>query len=723
MDTLPNHLSIEVERLQRGRHHDPFALLGRHPDGADAVVRALLPEAERAWLVEADTPLERLEGSDLFTWRGPARACPERYRLRLDLKGGGRVEVWDPYAFPPQIGDLDLHLFREGRHHHAWRFLGARPWRADGIDGVLFATWAPNAARVSVVGDFNRWDGRRHPLRSRGGSGVWELFIPGLGPGTLYKFELLNRQSGALQVKSDPYGRQFEFRPATAAVVAPDRAHAWNDGDWLARRARWDWLHAPVTIFEVHLGSWRRHDGRYLTYRELAAELVPYVADLGFTHIELLPVTEHPYDGSWGYQATGYFAPTSRHGSPDDFRHFVDACHAAGIGVFLDWVPGHFPRDAFALARFDGTPLYEHADPKRGEHRDWGTLIFDYGRNEVRNFLLASALFWLEEMHIDGLRVDAVASMLYLDYSRDPGDWTPNVHGGRENLEAVAFLRELNEVVHGNFPGALVMAEESTSWPQVSRPTDRGGLGFSMKWNMGWMNDTLAYFAQDPVHRKFHHDKLTFGLLYAYSENFILPLSHDEVVHGKRSLLDKMPGDPWQRFANLRLLFTAMYAMPGKKLLFMGNEFAQGREWNEGHALDWHLLERPQHAGVHALVRDLNRLLSRHPALYRDDFSSGGFAWIQCDDADNSTLVFERCGDGESLVVCLNFTPVVRRGYAVGVATPGVYGELFNSDSRHYGGGDLGNGRVASTPVGCHGRPHRLTLDLPPLAGVILGRD
>jgi 1,4-alpha-glucan branching enzyme len=449
---------------------------------------------------------------------------------------------------------------------------------------------------------------------------------------------------------------------------------------------------------------------------------VPYVVDLGFTHIELLPVTEHPYDGSWGYQATGYFAPTSRHGSPDDFRFFIDACHQAGLGVILDWVPGHFPRDAFALARFDGTALYEHADPKRGEHRDWGTLIFDYGRKEVKNFLLASALFWLEEMHVDGLRVDAVASMLYLDYSRKPGEWTPNVHGGRENLEAVAFLRELNELVHAKHPGAVVIAEESTSWPQVSRPTSQGGLGFTMKWNMGWMNDTLAYFAMDPVHRKHHHDKLTFGLLYAFTENFVLPLSHDEVVHGKRSLLDKMPGDDWQRFANLRLLFAYMHTLPGKKLLFMGGEFGQGREWNEAHALDWHLLERPQHQGLQAAVRDLNRLVRDHSALHGRDFDASGFEWLDCDDADTSTLSYLRRAGDDWLVVCLNFTPVVREGYRVGVPEPGRYVECFNSDSAYYGGGNVGNGSIDAEPQAHAGRPCSLRLTLPPLGALVLTR-
>ncbi|MDX1594471.1 MAG: 1,4-alpha-glucan branching protein GlgB, partial [Gammaproteobacteria bacterium] len=660
--------------------------------------------------------------SDFFEWHGAGETCPERYRFQAILKHGGTREFWDPYAFPPQVGDLDLHLFAEGRHRQAWRFLGARPWRADGIDGVLFATWAPNAARVSVVGDFNHWDGRRHPMRSRGGSGVWELFIPELGTGALYKFELVNRTTGDLLLKTDPYGRQFEFRPATAAIVEPGQAYEWRDAEWLSRRAGRDWLHAPMTVYEVHLGSWQRDSGNYLTYRQLAERLVPYVVELGFTHIELLPVFEHPYDGSWGYQCTGYFAPTSRHGTVDDFRRFVDACHAAGLGVLLDWVPGHFPRDSFALARFDGTPLYEHADPRRGEHRDWGTLIFDYGRNEVRNFLISSALFWLEEMHVDGLRVDAVASMIYLDYSRDPGDWTPNVHGGRENLEAVAFLRELNELVHDRCPGALVIAEESTSWPQVSRPTSQGGLGFSMKWNMGWMNDTLDYFAMDPVHRKHHHDKLTFGLVYAFSENFVLPLSHDEVVHGKRALLDKMPGDDWQRLANLRLLLTYMYTLPGKKLLFMGSELAQKREWNENRALDWELLDHAEHRGVRTLVQDLNRLVLDHPALHVNDFDRAGFHWLDCEDADRSILAFMRASGSEQLLVCLNFTPVPRRGYRVGVPEPGSYLARFNSDSRFYEGGDFGSSSAESEPVPCMGQPHSLVLDLPPLAGLVLGR-
>ncbi len=711
-------------RILEARHHDPFNVLGRHQEGDVTIIRSLIPAAAEAAVEGNDGPLPmaRLHNSDLFEWRGDGSAVPLRYRVQWRDGSGRSHAIHDPYCFPPQLGDFDLYLFGEGRHHHAYRFLGAHPRCIDGIDGVQFAVWAPNAERVSVVGDFNRWDGRCHSMRTRGGGGVWELFIPGLQPGTLYKFELRHRDSGAVVVKTDPYGRRFELRPATAAVVDSQSRYPWQDGDWLRARGSRDWLHTPMSIYEVHLGSWQKDEKcHFLGYRELAQRLVDYVKPMGFTHIELLPITEHPLDGSWGYQSTGYYAATSRFGHPDDLRYLIDLCHQNGIGVILDWVPAHFPRDAFALARFDGSPLYEHEDPRRGEHRDWGTLIFNYGRNEVKNFLISSAVYWMQEFHIDALRVDAVASMLYLDYSRQPGDWLPNVYGGRENLEAIAFMQELNSVVHEQFPGALTMAEESTAWPMVSRPVSMGGLGFSLKWNMGWMNDTLSYMHKEPVHRAFHHDMLTFGLLYAFSENFILPFSHDEVVHGKRSMLDKMPGDEWQRFANLRLLYTYMYTMPGKKLLFMGDEFAQGKEWDDDQPLDWYLLERPQHQGVHRLVTDLNRLYREQRSLHYYDFEGQGFEWIDCHDDRASLLSYVRRAGEELVVVALNFTPVPHQHYRLGVPRPGNYEVVFNSDSGYYGGSNVGSpGPLQSEAIPHMGRQWSVQLPLPPLAGIVL---
>ena len=620
----------------------------------------------------------------------------------------------------------ELFLFGEGRNTQSWRFLGAHRARRAGRDGVRFRVWAPNAGRVSVIGDFNQWDGTRHPMRSLGESGVWEGFVDGLADCALYKFELVARHGGARLVRNDPFARAFEMRPATAGRVCGTSTHRWNDDDWMRARASRDWLHAPMTIYEVHAGSWRREaDGGFCSWRRLGELLVPYVLEMGFTHIELLPITEHPLDESWGYQTTGYFAPTSRFGTPDDLRYFIDHMHQRGVGVILDWVPAHFPRDEHALARFDGTSLYEHEDPRRGEHRDWGTLIFNYGRNEVRNFLLASAIYWLEEFHIDGLRVDAVASMLYLDYSRSEGDWVPNEYGGRENLEAVGFLRQLNEVVHQQFPGAMVMAEESTAWPQVSRPTWLGGLGFSMKWNMGWMNDTLSYLTKDPVYRHYHHDLLTFGLIYAFSENFVLPFSHDEVVHGKGSMVGKLPGDQWQKFASLRLLYLYQYSHPGKKLLFMGGELAQWDEWDCQREIHWQLLEYPTHQGIQSLVRDLNRLYRDEPALHVLDFDPGGFEWIDCHDSSQSVLSFLRSdGNGRTVAVVLNFTPVPRHGYRVGVPFAGRWRELLNSDSAFYGGSNVGNlGELRTDPVSWMGREQSLSLTLPPLGGVVLGWD
>jgi 1,4-alpha-glucan branching enzyme len=724
MGAMPPSLTPDLRSLLEARHHDPFAWLGRHPqpDGT-VVVRVLRPDTVTMTLVEAGAPLERVGATDLFEWRGPAAAAPPRYRLRAVAGDGGVTEYFDPYCFGPQLDEGALRAFNEGHHNAAHHLLGSRACRVDGVDGVLFAVWAPNAERVSVVGDFNRWDGRCHPLRVRGASGVWELFVPGLDA-ALYKFEIRHRGSGALRLKSDPYAREFEVRPATASWFRSAPPYRWQDAAWLERRGRTDWLHQPLSIYEVHLGSWRRHaDGRPLSYREAAAQLVPYVRDQGFTHVEFLPLTEYPLDESWGYQAMGYFAPTSRYGKPDDLRFLIDACHQAGIGVILDWVPGHFPRDDHGLANFDGSPLYEYGDPRKGHQPDWGTLVFNFDRREVRSFLLSSARFWLEEFHVDGLRVDAVASMLYLDYSRRPGEWSPNVHGGNENLEAVHFLRELNTMTHRDFPGSITIAEESTAWPGVSRPVDTGGLGFSMKWNMGWMHDTLKYLALDPVHRRYHHDLLTFGPLYAFSENFVLPLSHDEVVHLKGSLLGKMPGDDWQRLANLRLAYVFQWTYPGRKLLFMGGELAQPWEWNHRASLPWELLDDPRHGGMQRLVRDLNGIHRGYPALHRLDFDGRGFQWLCWDDAEHSTLAYLRQAGEEVVVVALNFTPVPRPGYRVGVPRPGEWREVLNSDSRFYGGSDLGNAAALhAEPVAWMHQPWSVVVTLPPLAGVVLAQ-
>ncbi|WP_457676459.1 1,4-alpha-glucan branching protein GlgB [Thiolapillus sp.] len=718
-----NHL----ERLQQGRHHDPFDYLGRHPLNQGWIIRAFMPSAEAVELAGVG-PMNRVEGSDLFVIRldeEQHRQLPPHYRLRWQEKHDGSWhEAVSPYSFEPQLPDWDLHLFNEGRHRHAWRILGAQMKDIDGVQGCLFSVWAPQVQRVSVIGDFNGWNGLRHPMRNRGHSGVWELFIPGLHPGDSYKFEILGHH-GQLITKTDPYARRMALRPDTTSLITPADEYAWQDDDWLEQRRTWDWQRQPLSIYEIHPGSWRLHeDGSFYSWRELAEELVPWVRDMGYTHIELLPVMEHPLDESWGYQVSGYYAPTSRFGSPDDLRHFIDTCHRNGIGVLLDWVPAHFPKDEFALARFTGEPLYEHADPRRGEHRDWGTLIFDFGRNEVRNFLVANALYWIEEFHIDGLRVDAVASMLYLDYSREDGDWTPNRHGGREHLEAIDFLREMNEVVHTSFPGAITVAEESTAWPMVSRPPYMGGLGFSMKWNMGWMHDTLSYMETDPIYRNYHHDKLTFSQLYLWSENFVLPFSHDEVVHLKKSMLDKMPGDVWQRFANLRLLYAYQYAHPGKKLLFMGSEFGQWTEWNAKAALDWPLMEVPDHQGVHKLVTDLNHLYRAEAALHETDFDPEGFQWVDCHDSEQSILSFIRRSHGNpaDVLVCLfNFTPVPRLGYRIGVPAPGDYRECLNSDSSWYGGSNMGNaGRIASEAVPWMGFEHSLELTLPPLGALFL---
>jgi 1,4-alpha-glucan branching enzyme len=670
--------------------------------------------------------MKRVHPAGIF--EAPLSEAIAVYRLEATFERGGTISTQvyrDGYSLWPTVGEVDLYLFGEGRHRRLWEVLGAHPREHEGIEGVAFAVWAPNAEAVRVVGDFNRWDGRVHPMRSLGSSGVWELFIPGVEPGSRYKYELIGADN-RLTLKTDPMAFQMELPPATASVVTAEPARSWGDGDWMDRRSRTDLIPCPMSIYEMHLGSWR-HTGadegrrRPLTYRELAEELPPYLVEMGFTHVEMLPVAEHPFGGSWGYQVSGYYAPTSRFGTPDEFASLVDALHLAGIGVILDWVPAHFPRDNFALARFDGTALYEHADPRQGEHPDWGTLIFNFGRNEVRNFLLANALYWLEEFHIDGLRVDAVASILYLDYSRKQGEWVPNRFGGRENLEAVAFLKEVNEAVFALHPGATMIAEESTAWPGVSRPTYAGGLGFGLKWNMGWMHDTLDYFHHDPVHRRYHHGDLTFGLLYAWSENFVLPLSHDEVVHGKGSLLMKMPGDRWQQLANLRALYAWMWAHPGKKLLFMGSELAQEGEWDSDREIDWWVLrEWGDHARLREMVAELNRQYRNHPALWAQDFRPEGFSWIDADDSDQSVLSFLRSrpegGPEESLACIANLTPVPRFGYRVGLPVAGWWREVLNTDGIEWSGSGVGNGGwVVAEDVPWHGRPWSASLALPPL--------
>jgi 1,4-alpha-glucan branching enzyme len=633
-----------------------------------------------------------------------------------------------PTEYRQILSEFDLHLFNEGTHYRAWEKFGSHRTTVDEVAGVHFAVWAPNAQHVSVVGDFNRWDGRVHPMRKLIPSGVWETFIPDLPDGACYKYEV-RTSAGHLVEKADPYAQRFEVPPNSASVIWTEGRYEWGDGEWLRDRpSLGGWHERPMSTYEVHLGSWRRvpeQGNRFLTYRELAETLVPYVREMGYTHIELMPVMEHPFSGSWGYQVIGFFAPTSRFGTPDDFRYFVDQCHRHGVGVILDWVPGHFPKDAHGLARFDGTALYEHEDPRQGEHQDWGTLIFNYSRNEVRNFLLSNALFWLEEYHVDGLRVDAVASMLYLDYSRQQGQWIPNRYGGRENLDAISLLQQLNSLTHGEHPGTMTAAEESTSFPGVSRPVHLGGLGFTFKWNMGWMHDILQYMREDPVHRRWHHNLVTFSALYMHSENFILPFSHDEVVHGKGSMLDKMPGDVWQKYASLRALFGYMFGHPGKKLLFMGSEFGQWREWNHDRSLDWHLLDDEAHAALRRWVKDLNAFYRAEPALYQVDFEPGGFRWIDCNDNENSVVSIVRFARDrhDAVVVILNFTPVPRHEYRVGVPEAGWYAERLNSDAAIYGGGNIGNGGGAATePVAAHGFEQSLRLTIPPLACLILKR-
>jgi 1,4-alpha-glucan branching enzyme len=725
----------DVLQLVHGDHPDPFRVLGMHRVSLGGeirlVVRTFQPGAQAVEITAADGgaawTMERVNEAGFFEHVFPRDAESFPYRLRIVWPDGAVQETADPYAFASSVTDFDLYLIGEGTHLRLYDVLGAHPCEMDGVAGVRFAVWAPSAKRVSVVGGFNAWDGRRHPMRLHPGAGVWEVFIPGLAAGELYKYEV-KPQHGAPMQKADPVAFQAQLRPATASVVADLRGHEWSDAQWMADRATRDHLGGPLSIYEVHAGSWRRRPeegDRPLTYRELAHELGDYVTEMGFTHVELLPVAEHPYDPSWGYQVTGYFAPTARFGAPDDFRYFVDHMHRRGIGVILDWVPAHFPKDAFALRRFDGTALYEHEDPRQGEHPDWGTLVFNFGRNEVRNFLLSNALFWLNEYHVDGLRVDAVASMLYLDYSRQPGQWVPNRYGGRENLEAIEFLQQLNAAVRDRVPGALMIAEESTAWPGVTQAPHLGGLGFHLKWNMGWMNDFLRFMHEEPIHRKYHYGLLTFSLMYAFTERFVLPLSHDEVVHGKRSLVDKMPGDAWQKHANLRLALGFMWAHPGKKLFFMGGELAQWREWAEDRSLDWHLLDDPRHAGMQRWVRDLNATYRAEPALWRVDFAPEGFEWVDFHDVEQSIVSFVRKGTAqheEMLFVC-NFTPVPRHGYRVGVPGPGFWREVLNSDAECYGGSGVGSeGGAHSEGVPEHGREHSVCLTLPPLGMVALRR-
>jgi len=724
--TLP---AAEVEAIISGRHGDPFAVLGLHEAGTEWVARAFVPGAEELEVLDRDGKrlvwLPRRHAAGFF--EGPLPVSGRQTLGYLARNQGGSWTVIDPYLLGPVLGPLDDHYIGEGNHLRLHDRLGAHPMRHEGHEGVHFAVWAPNASRVSVVGDFNGWDGRRHVMRKRRDTGVWEIFIPGAHEGQCYKFELLDSAGKLLPLKSDPFGFSAEMRPKTASKVARTDNFQWEDKGYLDRRRTIDQRRAPMSIYEVHLGSWRRwDDGRFLTYEELADTLIPYVTEMGFTHIELLPVSEHPFDPSWGYQPTGLYAPTSRFGDPAGFARFVDRAHRSGIGVILDWVPAHFPTDEHGLARFDGTALYEHEDPRQGFHPDWNTAIYNFGRREVSSFLLNNALYWLERYHVDGLRVDAVASMLYLDYSRKEGEWIPNEHGGRENLEAIAFLQRVNHEAYGQNPGIVTIAEESTAFPGVSKPTSAGGLGFGFKWNMGFMHDTLSYLKREPIHRKHHHNELTFGLLYAFSENFVLPLSHDEVVHGKGSLLNKMAGDAWQKFASLRAYYAFMWGYPGKKLLFMGQEFAPWGEWSEARSLDWNLLEHAPHHGVQSLVRDLNHVYRGTPALHARDCEPEGFEWLTADDKENSVFAWARhSGDGHPIVVVVsNFTPVPRTGYALPFPVAGRWRELINTDAHIYGGSDMGNmGAVVAEPEPLNGKPAQAIVTLPPLATLYFMQD
>ena len=713
---------------------DPHALLGAHPFTLDGVkglvVRCFCPAATAASVVAGRKRwrMSRVDAGGVYAVFVPGAAHPFHYEIELSDAAGQLDRRVDPYRFPPTLGELDLYLSGEGSHHRLYEKLGAHPRQVDGVDGTSFAVWAPNAQRVSVVGSFNDWDGRLHQMRAMGASGIWEIFIPGVEAGALYKFEL-KLVDGTLRLKSDPYGFAMELRPKSASIVyGLGDGYVWGDDEWLSQRKQADQRHEPMAVYEVHLGSWRKRldaDGQHwIGYRELAPLLVEHCKAHSFTHLELLPVAEHAFDPSWGYQTTGYFAPTSRFGSPDDLRFLIDYCHQQGIAVILDWVPGHFPKDDYGLRWFDGSALYEHLDPREGEHRDWGTLIFNYGRNEVRAFLLSNAVYWLDQFHFDGIRVDAVASMIYKDYSRDDGEWLPNEYGGRENLQAISFLQEFNKVVYEHFPGVVTIAEESTAWPGVTLPTYLGGLGFGFKWNMGWMHDTLHYFDKDPVHRKYHHHDLTFSMLYAYTENFILPLSHDEVVHGKGSLMNKMPGDMWQQAASLRVLLAYLYSHPGKKLMFMGGEFGQPSEWNADDSCEWRYLKDPRHEGVNRLYQDLGRLYLARDALWAWDTDPQGFCWIDCNDADQSVLSFLRYGPSGFVVCVFNFTPVVREGYRIGVPEPGLYREVINTDGAAYGGSNAGNGGfIAHEPVPMHNHPVSLCLRLPPMAALVLELD
>lgn len=712
-----------LKALAAGRSNQPFSLLGVHVESGVRMVRTLQPQAAGVSLLSAKGELlcemQQIHAKGLFEAGMPARL--RRYRFGIHQADGHYYELEDPYRFPSALGSLDLYLMGQGSHRDIFRKLGAHRIEMLGVQGTLFAVWAPNAARASVTGSFNAWDGRRHMMRLHPDNGIWELFVPGVDEGDRYKFEMLDRDGQLLPLKADPLGQYHEPPPGNASIVFKSR-YVWGDSRWSCSKPATPRMDQAISIYEVHLGSWQRSGDKcsYLTYRELAEKLVAYVEKMNFTHVELMPVTEYPYDGSWGYQPIGLFAPTQRFGNPDDFRYLIDQFHQAGIGVIMDWVPAHFPKDDHGLRLFDGTALYEHKDPRKGEHGDWGTLIFNYGRNEVINYLVGSALYWIEEFHIDALRVDAVASMLYLDYSRKEGEWLPNKDGGNEHHEAVDFLRQLNEIIHAY--RATSYAEESTAWPGVSRPTSAGGLGFTFKWNMGWMNDTLAYMSEDPINRKYHHDKMTFGLVYAFEENFVLPLSHDEVVHGKRSLLGRMPGDEWQKFANLRVYYGFMFAHPGKKLMFMGGEFAQLKEWNHDAELDWNLLEKSNHQGVQSLVRDLNQVYRDNRALHELDFSPAGFEWLDWQDKDSSVLCWLRWASDGSFVVCIcNFTPLPRPGYRVGVPLAGSYAELLNTDADKYGGtGKSISGALSTEKVEAHGRVQSLQLDLPPLACLML---
>lgn len=721
-------LKEDIKLVVDGLHGDPFSVLGMHVvgegDEKGLEVRAFLPEAAEAWVIDERTQkayaMEKVHKKGFYSAYIPGETFS--YRIGMETSEGDISEIVDPYSFGQVLTDYDLHLIGEGSHYKKYEKLGAHVIELGGVKGVHFAVWAPNAKSASVIGDFNAWDNRHHPMRLLVGSGIWEIFIPGLGEGELYKFDIKSRYHNYRAVKADPYGFYFEMRPKSASIVHDINEYSWSDKKWMKKRERTNWFEAPMSVYEVHLGSWMRckeEGNRFLTYRELAGLLIPYIKFMGFTHIELLPVSEHPLDASWGYQTVGYFAPTSRFGTPEDFMFFVDMCHRNDIGVMLDWVPAHFPKDGHGLGFFDGTCLYEHMDKRKGEHKDWGTLIFNYGRKEVMNFLISNALFWLEKYHIDGLRVDAVASMIYLDYSRRQGEWIPNIHGGNENLEAIEFIKKFNEITHQLFPGILTIAEESTAWPSVSKPVYLGGLGFDMKWNMGWMNDMLVYISKDPIHRRYHHNNLTFGLIYAFTENFVLVLSHDEVVHGKRSMLNKMPGDIWRKFANLRLFYGFMYAHPGKKLLFMGDEFGQWDEWKFDQGLDWQLLEKEEHWRLQKYVRGLNAAYAAEPALHEVDFEARGFEWIDFRDADSSIIAFIRRAkepDDYIVVVC-NFTPIPREGYRIGVPEKCFYKETMNSDSRDNWGSNVGNlGGVFSENVPWHGKPCSTKITLPPLA-------